>query len=222
MNRIARISALFYVLVIITGSIALAIGGKYVVTGDPAATATNILTHEESFRLSWAINLLANSCYVVVVALFYVLFRSVNRSLSFTAALFGFMGCAVSSVASAIKLSPLVILKSDVLSKQQLQALAYLFIKLNANIGSMALTFFGVYCFLIGMLILTSAIVPRFVGVLMTIAGLGWLTFAWAPLANALAPFNMIPGIIGEGVLTLWLLWKGVDEGNRLSQVRLA
>jgi len=40
--------------------------------------------------------------------------------------------------------------------------------------------------------------------------GLGWLTFISTPLANGLSPYNMFPGILGEGALTLWLLAVGV------------
>jgi hypothetical protein len=45
----------------------------------------------------------------------------------------------------------------------------------------------------------------------MVIAGLGWLTFLFPPLAKSLAPFNMMPGAVGELSLTLWLLVKGVN-----------
>jgi hypothetical protein len=30
------------------------------------------------------------------------------------------------------------------------------------------------------------------------------------PLAKSLYPHNLAPGIVGEGALTLWLLFKGV------------
>jgi hypothetical protein len=45
----------------------------------------------------------------------------------------------------------------------------------------------------------------------MAIGGLGWLTFARPALAGSLAPWNMLPGVIGETALTLWLLIKGLD-----------
>jgi hypothetical protein len=34
---------------------------------------------------------------------------------------------------------------------------------------------------------------------------LGWLTFLSPPLANSMSPYNLAPGILGEGALTLWL-----------------
>jgi hypothetical protein len=45
----------------------------------------------------------------------------------------------------------------------------------------------------------------------MVFAGLGWLTFLSPPLANYLSPYIFVPGILGEGSLTLWLLVVGVN-----------
>jgi hypothetical protein len=73
------------------------------------------------------------------------------------------------------------------------------------------LVFFGVYCLLIGYLICRSTFLPRSLGVLMMFASLGWLTFLSPPLAKSLYPYNLAPGIIGEGALTLWLLVVGAD-----------
>ena len=72
------------------------------------------------------------------------------------------------------------------------------------------LVFFGCYCLLIGYLILESTFLPRALGALMLCAGLGWLTFLSPSLGRALYPYNLAPGIIGEGALTVWLLAFGV------------
>jgi hypothetical protein len=81
----------------------------------------------------------------------------------------------------------------------------------NPGNGNVSLVFFGCYCILIGCLVLRATFMPRFVGVAMLIAGAGWLTFLWPPLAQRLSPFNMLPGMLGEFVLTLWLLTMGVN-----------
>ena len=61
---------------------------------------------------------------------------------------------------------------------------------------------------------------PRIVGVGMVIASLGWLTFLSPPLANALYPYNLLPGIAGEGLLTVWLLAKGVNAERWKEQMQ--
>ncbi len=82
------------------------------------------------------------------------------------------------------------------------------------------LVFFGVYCLLLGYLVLQSTFLPRFIGVLLLVAGLGWLTFLSPALRVSLYPYNLAPGIIGEGVLTLWLLVAGVDVPRWQAQAR--
>jgi uncharacterized protein DUF4386 len=130
-----------------------------------------------------AANLVATACYVVVTVLFYTLFKPVNRNVSLLAALFSLAGCIVGALS-------------------QLHIVA-------APVNPLVL--FGCYCLLIGYLIFRSTFLPHWVGVLMAIASLGWLTFLSPPLAASLAPYNLAPGIIGESALTLWLLVKGVN-----------
>ena len=89
--------------------------------------------------------------------------------------------------------------------------MALLFLKLNDQVGSVALVFFAVYCLLIGCLILGSIFLPRFLGALMVLAGLGWLTFLYAPLAGQLSPYVAPLGVVAEAALMLWLLVMGVN-----------
>lgn len=105
----------------------------------------------------------------------------------------------------------------SVFNIQQLQALALVFLKLDAEAYNGAMVFFGFYCLLIGYLTFRSAFLPRIVGVLMAIAGLCWLTNSFAnflspPLASYLSPYILVPGLVGEGSLTLYLLVAGVNE----------
>ena len=212
-RTMARIAGVFYLLVFVLGGFALFAGGKFIVKGNPAATAANILAHETSFRIGWASNLISTACYVVVTALFYRLFKPVSRSVALSATFFSLVGCGLGAVSSIFQLAPLAILKNAqyaiAFRTDQLQTLAYTFLRLSAD--SVALVFFGFYCLQIGYLILKSTFLPRLIGVGMVIAGFGWLTFLWPPLSNSLAPYNLAPGILGEGLLTFWLLAAGVN-----------
>ncbi len=211
----ARIAGLFYLLTFVTGIFALLTGGRLVVSGDAAATATNILAHESLFQLSFAANLMATACYIVVTALFFDLFKPVNRSLSLLAAFFSLVGCAIGAVSYVFYFAPLAVLGGaqylSAFKVEQVQALAYTFLKLGAQANNTGLVFFGFYCLLIGYLIFRSTFLPRILGVLMAFGGLGWLTFLSPPAAKYLSPYILLPGIIGEGSLTLWLLVMGVN-----------
>jgi hypothetical protein len=80
------------------------------------------------------------------------------------------------------------------------------------------LVLFGFYCLLIGYLILRSTFLPRFLGVLMALGGLGWLTFLAPSLSSKLSPYSVAPGIIAEASLTLWLLAAAVNARQWLEQ----
>ena len=84
------------------------------------------------------------------------------------------------------------------------------------------LPLFGVYCLLIGYLIIRSTFLPRILGVLLMIGGVSWLTFAYVPFARMLAPYNYVPGIVAEGLLTLWLLVMALDTRRWWEQSALA
>lgn len=210
--RITGVVYLFYFLTAVSGEFFLR---GLVVDGDAAATANNILAHQPLFRLGIATGLIATACYIAVTALFYDLFRPVKRNLSMVAAFFSLVGCAILAFASLFQVAPLVVLGGaqylSLFKVEQLRALAYLFLELYGEAVNICFVFFGVYCLLIGYLIFRSAFLPRILGVLMALAGLGWLTFLSPPLANYLSPYILVLGFVAELVLMLWLLVMGVN-----------
>jgi Domain of unknown function (DUF4386) len=214
-RRKARIAGVFYLLEMLTGAFAIIfVGGRLFVFGDAAATATNILAHESLFQLGFAANLIQFACYVAVTGLFYDLFKPVNKSLSLLAAFFSLVGCAIGAVSCLFELAPLTVLGGaqylNVFTLEQLQALSLMFLKLYGQLFNISFVFFGFYCLLIGYLIFRSTFLPRILGVLMAIAGLGWLTFLSPALTHALSPYILAAGL-GEVSLTLWLLVAGVN-----------
>jgi hypothetical protein len=211
----ARITGVVYLLYFLTAVFGEFFGRGLVVSGDAAATANNIVAHQPLFRLGLATGLIATACYVAVTALFYDLFKHVNRSLSLLAAFFSLVGCAILAFASLFRIGPLVVLGGgqylSAFKVDQLRALAFLFLELYGQAVNICFVFFGVYCLLIGYLIFKSAFLPRILGVLMAFAGLGWLTFLSPPLANYLSPYIQVLGVFAEGSLMLWLLVMGVN-----------
>lgn len=150
-------------------------------------------------RLAVAANLISTACYVAATLLVYGLLKPVNRNLSLLAAIFSFVGCALGVLGSLVHLP----------------------------VGRIGFVFFGLHCLLIGYLILRSTFLPGFVGALMALGGLGWLTLGLASVlsptfARSLFPYILIPGILGEASLTLWLLVMGVDAQRWKEQASAA
>jgi hypothetical protein len=93
----------------------------------------------------------------------------------------------------------------------QLQALVLLLLNVNAQAFNISLVFFGFFCALLGYLVFRSTFLPRIIGVLYVLAGLGYLTFLSPPVAIALSPFNLAPAALAEPSLILWLMFIGVN-----------
>ena len=205
---------LFFVTAILGALIAPGISGPGA-TGDAVATANNIMAHQPSFRVGWALDLISTAFYVALMALFYQLFKPVSWTLALLAMVFGLAGCAVTAFGSLFQLAPLVVLGGSpylsAFDARQLQALALLFLNLNLQVGYIALVFFGVFQIVLGYLIFRSAFLPRIIGAFVALAGLGWLTFLSPPLANQLLTPLEVLGIAAEASLMLWLLVMGVN-----------
>ena len=221
----ARAAGVFWLMTILSGVFSMFAWGRLVDSGNAAATAANILANESLYRLGSTADLVGLFCYIAVTLLVYDLLKPVNRNLSLLAAFFSLVGCAIGALGCVLQLAPLVVLRgAQYLSvfTEQLQALAFLFLRLRGQANNIALVFFGFHCLLIGYLILRSSFLPRIVGALMVFGGLGWLTFLSPPLAESLSPYIVAPGILGEGSLTLWLLVMGVNAQRWNDRVRAA
>jgi hypothetical protein len=189
--------------------------GKIAVRGDAAATAANILGHETMFRLGYASSLLAVVFHIAWALLFYELLKPVNKGVSLLATFVILVGCALQALAGLAYAAPLIVLTGEgafsAFTAEQLQALALLLLRLNGLCFNAYLVFFGVWCGLVGYLIFRSTFLPRVIGLLMMVAGLGYLSLLWPPLAAHLYPFNVLLAAPGEVSLLLWLLVRGVN-----------
>jgi len=227
----ARIAGGFYLLTIVTAMFAISVLGRLVVDSDAATTATNILAHESLFRLGFAGFVIGTSCYIAVTALLYELLTPVNRSTSLLAAFFSLVGCTLWIFGCVFYLAVFVVLGgSQYLSAfkpEQLQTMALIFLELNGLAFNVGMILFGFYCLLIGYLIFRSSFLPRILGILVALAGLGHLIGTFANLlspafAPHLRPYIMLPGVLGEVSLMLWLLVIGVNTSQWKERAREA
>jgi hypothetical protein len=160
--------------------------------------ATTIITTIVQSHVSEAAgktgNFLAFVLYAITSLLFYGLFKPVDKKLSLVAAVVSLAGCVVGSL--------------DVFHLPTYH--------INA------LFFFGPYCLLLGILILGSKFLPRILGALMALAGIGWLAFLIPAVAKHIGTGIEVLGVAAEGLLMLWLLAMGVNVQKWQKQARAA
>jgi len=215
----ARIAGILYLIVIVLGIFAeVFVRGQLVVYSDPAATASNILTHEMLYRMGFAAGVFYLICNIPLTLILYRLFKPVNRDVSLLVAFFSLVGTAIEGASLLGHFASLVILKGghylSALSTDQLQALALIPLRLQSTGFDMSLAFFSFFCLSMGIVIFRSTFFPRILGVFYAVAGLCYLINSFTNFLApkySLFPFILMPCLVAELGFCLWLLVKGVN-----------
>lgn len=220
-KKIARIGGILYFVIIVAGFLGeMFVRGKLVVSGDVAATATNIMQSPLLWRIGIAGDLVMHVCDVPLMVIFYLLLRPVNKYLALTALVFNVVQTAVLAINKLNLLTPLFVLGGadymKVFDTGQLQALSYLSIKYHGYGFGIGLIFFGFTAIILGYLIIRSGYIPKFIGILMQIAGLCYVVNSFILIINPglsdkLYPWILLLPLIAELSLCLFMIFKGVN-----------
>ncbi|HXV14195.1 MAG TPA: DUF4386 domain-containing protein [Candidatus Krumholzibacteria bacterium] len=215
----ARFAGLLYMVLGVTAPIGLLyVPGKLIVSGDATATADRIRASESLFRLGIAAELIPQVVGIFVALALYRLFKGVNKTLARQLLIFGSLVSVpitmlnvLNNVAALQVLSGAAYL--SVFDQPQLDALAFLFIRLHSLGLDIASIFWGVWLFPFGMLVIRSGFIPRILGYLMMVAGATYLANAFATLSlPQLVPLIekvAMPLYFGEVPIMFWLLIWG-------------
>jgi hypothetical protein len=213
----ARVAGILYLVIIAFGLFnEVVVRFRRLEPGDAAATAENIRESEWLFRIGFTANLVLILGEVVLTVILYLLFRSVSRTLSLLAAVFRLVVVAITGLNLLNMFAALVVLDSG---PGQPESLALLFLDLHQYGYGIAMTFFGLNCLVMGYLLAKSSHAPRTLGILLGVAGLGYLTnsftfFLVPDYDGSAMPLLLAPAIVAESWFCLHLLRKGggVDE----------
>jgi hypothetical protein len=214
----ARIAGVLFLLSIVAGFFGeFYVPSRLIVSGDANATARNIITFNWLFRLGFAAYLVEALCDVALALLLYVLLRPVQKTLALLAAFFGLISTTLYAVAELFYFAAWIIVGgADALktfSPDQLSALALLSLKVFGYGGGVFMVFYGVASFLRGYLIFRSGYLPRFLGILLMLAGLGFImrNFALVLVPAYASNALLLPMFVAGVSLTVWFLVRGVD-----------
>jgi hypothetical protein len=215
-NRIARITGALYLAFILASVLADALGHIGISEVDQLYQA--ITTNITSFRLGLVFTLMSAFLFLVTAWGLYVLLRPVNRDLALLFLLLNTVGVAIHSASILPLVSAMLLGGAPNLmqsySAEQVQALALLSINVYKTGFVMAQLFFGTWLFPLGYLIYKSEFLPRFLGILILLDGIGVLVWFLQALLLPAYPAISYPGLalsfIAEVGLGLWLLVKGV------------
>ncbi len=195
----------------------LYIPSRIMVSGDAAATAKNIVESNTLFRLGFAAYLVEAACDIALSLILYVLLRPVNKNLALLAAFFGLVSTSVFAVgelfyfAASLPLGSAEYLRT--FSPDQLNTLSMLSLRMYGLAAGIFMAFYGIATGLRGYLIYRSGYLPQALGILMMLAGLGFITrnFVLVLAPAYVSNVFLVPMFLAGVFLTLWMLVKGVD-----------
>jgi Domain of unknown function (DUF4386) len=233
-RQLARIAGVLYLICIASGFFAeLIVRAKLIVLNDAAATASNIMASPALYRMGFFADFVGFTSGMVIAVLFYRLLKPLSPTL----ALLDFMLAIVSNVVSIVALillfAPLILLNGGpywkALQPAQLQELASLSIRLYELGYAINLMLFGLECLVAGYLIFKSTFLPWILGVLLAVGGVCYMVnsfvdFMPAHFADFLFPYILLPSLLAETLLALWLTIFGVnsDRWNAVAAARRA
>jgi hypothetical protein len=222
-----RVLAVLYLLVIACGIVAqVFIADGLVVANDADKTAANILANTSRYRLAFTIFLIEMAAQVATTVMFYELLEPVHRTVARLSAIMGLVASGIKTFARVFYYAPLVLLSGapylSVIEPAQLAALSLVAIRINNQAAAIALVFFGFETVLRGWLIYRSCFLPRMLGVISMVGGVGWLTYLWPPLGSQAFRFVALFAVAGVILTTGWLLVRGIDNARWRARAALA
>ena len=212
--RQAALTAGFAYLVNPVSYAEISIYPKLVRPGDIERTVQNITAHQGQFVTAILCYLISFIGDVVLAWSLYYLLAPVNRALSLLAAWFQLVYAAMALCATLNLVSVFQLLTAPeyltLFGSGQLHAQVKLLLGSFRWDWAMGLVLFGIHLALLGCLIFVSGYIPRILGILLVINGLGWIVDGWGPylFPRANLGFTFIT-FFGELFFMLWLLIRG-------------
>ena len=217
----ARIAGLLYLVIFLMAPFAeFFVREGLIVAGDATATAANIRESEGLFRAGFTTDLVVFVIEIAQAAILYVLLAPVSRPL---ALVMSFARLAQATILGLNLLNMWTGLQlltapeyAGAFASGQVEALAFVFLNAQSFGYELGLMFFALHLFTLGYLVYVSGYLPRLLGVLLVLSGLGYLgngfaVFLFPDLADVMATVVIVAALIGELPLTLWLLIKGIN-----------
>jgi len=221
LRKIAIFTGSAYLVMFVVGILtALFVPQNFIVPGDAAKTAYNIINNEILFRLDIFKYLVFFICDLLLAWGFYIFLCRINKRLSLLAAWFKLGWTAISGTALFNRIAVLYLLSDhqylSVFDKDQLYAMALLSLDTFSYKWYIGYIFFSIHILILGYLFLKLDYAPKILGILLLIVSFAYLLYSFASLLipdmqdfEIIRRFVFLPGFITEMWLALWLLLKG-------------
>jgi hypothetical protein len=214
----ARIAGTLGLISIVAGGFGEAyVPAMLVERGDAAETARNLVASESLFRWGFFAYLVEALCDVGLTLMFYLVLRPVRKDLALLAVFFRLIGTAGFAMSQVFYFAALPVVgggaQLNAFPLDQQQALGSLALRVSGYGQTLFTMFYGVGSVLVGYLMYRSEFLPRLVGILLAVSGVGFVakTVSWVLAPAYSSPVLLMPAAVAAVAFTGWLLVKGLD-----------
>ena len=212
----ARIAGFLYLVLAPLALFGMMYVPTLIVPGDAATTASNVMASESLIRLSIASSLVVQVGHIFLVLLLYKVLKPVSENHALLMVIFLLVGVPIAMLAEVGQYAVLLLAGGadyfTALGADQLHDLVLLFRDMREHGVFIAQVFWGLWLFPMGYLVFRSGYIPRILGVLLIIGGLGYLmdSATFLVLPSLYVPVFAFLGM-AELLFGLWLLIRGVN-----------
>lgn len=202
--------------------------GSLMVWGDATATAQNIRDNETQFLIGILCYLLMFACDFLLAWALHILLKPVNALLSLLAAwlrvIYGIL--IIAALTNVFNVLDLIHPTGYLATMKQEQLDTQLMLHIDSfGTGSyVAFLFFSTYLVLLGYLVFKSGYIPKILGVLLIVNGLGYfIDYFLRPFVFTGLEIGSILMVtfFGEVIFMIWLLIKGFNPKQTFSEVKI-
>ena len=220
-KKAARIAGLLHLVTCIPAPFSLIyIPNTLIVPGNATATANKILANESMFRLGMAGEVITSIAFIFAVRALYLLLQGVNKRHASLMVTLYVVSVPISCLNVLNEIAALILLRGadflSVFTRPQLDALAFVFLRLHSYGFVVAAIFWGLWLFPFGVLVYRSGFLPRILGVWLMINCFAYVipsfTALLLPQYRDVVTRIALPFLLGEAAIVLWLLIKGAKD----------
>jgi hypothetical protein len=229
LSRNARIAGLFYLAVVLLGPIRLIyIPSALFATGNAAATAHNIVSHEHLFRVGIYADLLCATIEIFVLLALYRLLNGVDRALATIMVVLGIADVPIYFVNTLNDFAALLFARgADFLlafGHSQRDAMVMLYLNLHHYGAVVNEVFWGLWLLPFGILVYKSGFLPRILGIWLVLNGMAYLaenfTGVLLPQYANIVGNLAFPLELGEVAIMLWLIVMGAKDRSIMTPIK--
>ena len=216
-SKISKLAGALYLIVVVTGMFSLMyVPSQITVSGDTHATMNNVVAHSSLFRAGIAAFLLKQVAFLLLPLVLFKLLRHVNHSVAALMVALAVVSVPIALVSLVNKLDALDALSGyfgQALAPTQIQSQAMLSLNAYGNGLLVTTLFWGLWLLPFGYLVIRSGFLPKTLGILLILGGLGYVAQVFWQILMPSIKFPdsvLLTAAVGEIGICLWLLLVGV------------